>query len=142
MRAEWVSSLYLFSDSPAPFAPKTIRPEQPNLRPFGAKLLLFQRISWPLATSLRDVIAERRKHHILHGLGRNSARAGPAALRQVRILHPPADAALRPLIRLEPEARASLGDDADVARASAACSRRERSGRCCFCRAAAVVRGR
>src|SRR5262245_55460977 len=88
---------------------------------------------------LRDVVAERRKDHVVDGLGRDAVCTGPGGLRQVRILDTPAHAALRSVVNLVPEPKSRFADGADIAGAGAAGRGRSRSGWRALAGAAGVV---
>src|SRR5271165_5856913 len=79
----------------------------------------------PASRGLREIVAEGREQHIVHGLGRDlrhtrrkrSAVAGPGVLGEVRILHAELEAALRSLVEPIPEAESAFLNNADIASA-------------------------
>src|SRR5271165_2878579 len=108
--------------------------ETPNKkrRPENEPPSSVTRCQAPAARGLREIVAEGREQHIVHGLGRDLRHAGrklsavarPGILGEVRILHAKLEAALRSLVKPVPEAQSAFLDDADIASAIGATGRR------------------
>ena len=94
---------------------------------------------------LRQVVAERRPHHVIHRVRldtrrpRQSVAPRPAIPVEVGVLDPPLHSSLFALVELVPEAKGTFSDVPGITCARASASRCARGTRECLGRAARVV---
>src|SRR5580704_4043361 len=95
---------------------------------------------------LRDVVAEGRKHHVVHSLWRDTHRGGYAVVArpgipgEVGVLDAPAETALGTLVQLVPETQRAFHDYSSIAGAGSAAGGVQLIDGWVFRAAAAVVR--